>query len=80
MDQQKTDQLLTFMRNVSQKLIDLDKKITKLDEKVTKLANCNSNAFQMCKKTISALAENQESVYDELMESAGKIQAASWTI
>ena len=70
--------LTTYVKNITVKLINLDTKLNKLETRMVVLGQANSNAFQMCKETIVSLARNQECVYDELMESAGKLQACSW--
>jgi len=71
-------EILKYLKNIANKLIRLDIKFKQLEAKIMSLGKCNSEAFKMCKITITALAENQEEVYNELMESAGKIQECSW--
>jgi hypothetical protein len=70
--------LLKYVKNITIKLINIDTKLTELETRMVTLGVANSNAFGMCKETIVALARNQESVYDELMDASGKLQACSW--
>ena len=70
--------LLKYVKNITIKLTNLNTKLAELESRMVAFGQANSNAFHMCKETIVALARNQESVFEELMEASGKMQACSW--
>ena len=71
--------IVELLKTLSTQINEVRSRLDELDVRMVSLGKSNSKAFEMCKTTISALAENQESVYSELMEAAGKIQTCSWS-
>ena len=72
-------EIVELLKTLSTQINEVRSRLDELDVRMVSLGKSNSKAFEMCKTTISALAENQESVYSELMEAAGKIQTCSWS-
>ena len=76
---------MLYLRNIVKKLhfmqTTIDRLETRLDElevSMIQLGAGNSEAFQMCRTAVQALAENQESVQSDLSDAMGNVRSATW--
>ena len=79
-------EILKYLKNMTTKLINLDRKVEDLHNRVDEmkamtydLGTANSKGYAMCKKCIQAIAENSEDLMSELTDAMGTVREVSWT-
>ena len=70
--------LIRYMRDIAEKLVQLDEKVDTLSKKVMMLGAANSEAYNRTKEVISELADNQKSVELDLSDAMGTVRESTW--
>ena len=70
--------LIRYLRDITEKLVQLDEKVDTLAKKVMMLGAANSEAYNRTKEVISELADNQKSVELDLSDAMGTVRESTW--